>query len=260
MPRTLTECQLIERSIHKKYRKALWTPFAGAVKRYGLVLEGDRIAACVSGGRDSMLMAKLLQLLERCSDAPFSMTCLAVDPGWPAEERRRLEETAARLGLPLQILPAERPCARVRARQLFLRARELGCNKIALGQHFDDVVETALRALLYGAQLRGTLPKARSDRFPGMELIRPLYCVRRDTIAAWVRYNGLSFPGEEELDPARAEVRRLLARLKADNPDVEKSVFNALHAAWPDTFPGWSARGAAHAFLDDYDARTGASF
>ena len=260
MPRTLTECQLIERSIHKKYRKALWTPFAGAVKRYGLVLEGDRICACVSGGAAPMLLAKLMQLLEKCSDAPFQLVCLAADPGWPPEFRRQLEANAVRLALPLQILDDPTPDGAARLGRLFHRARELGCNKIALADCYDDVLATALASMLYEGELRGIPPKRRSARQDGMELIRPLYCVRRETILAWARYNALEFSPDEEEDPGRARARQLLRELKRDNSDVEKSLFNALHAVSLDTFPGWTARGASHSFLDDYDARAGSCF
>ena len=277
MPRTLDDCQLIERSIHKKYRKELWTPFVGAVKRYALINAGDRVCVCISGGKDSMLLAKLIQLLEKCSDVPFEAKYLVMDPGYNPENRRRIEENAARLRIPVEIFETDifgvansvekNPCylcARMRRGHLYSRARELGCNKIALGHHFNDVIETTVMAMLYGAQLQGMMPKLHSANFPGMELIRPLYCVHEDDIIAWSHYNGLEFircacrftegAASGEVVSKRAEIKQLLKTLKRDNPDVEKSVFNAIHAVSLDTFPGWKTRGEVHSFLEEYDS------
>lgn len=278
MSRELTPCQLIERSIHKKYRKALWTPFIAAVKRYELVNAGDRIAVCVSGGKDSMLLAKLMQLLQRVSDVPFELKYLVMDPGYNPENRRRIEENAALLELPVEIFETDvfdvanrvekNPCylcARMRRGHLYSRAQALGCNKIALGHHFNDVIETTVMAMFYGAQLQGMMPKLHSTNFPGMELIRPLYCVHEDDIIAWRRYNGLAFlqcacrftennaaSGDGVGESKRQEVKRLLKALKKDNPDIEKSVFNAVHAVCLDTFPGWKTKGEEHSFLEWY--------
>ncbi len=275
MSRALTDCQLIERSIHKKYRKELWTPFVGAVKRYALINAGDRIAVCISGGKDSMLMAKLVQLLERCSDVPFEAVYLVMDPGYSPANRRRIEQNAARLELPVQIFETDvfevangadkNPCylcARMRRGHLYSRAQALGCNKIALGHHFNDVIETTVMAMLYGAQLQGMMPKLHSTNFPGMELIRPLYRVHEDDIIAWSRYNGLEFLrcacrftegiASGHVTSKRDEVKQLLRALKKDNPDVEKSVFNAIHAVSLDTFPGWKSGGVEHSFLEKY--------
>ena len=278
MKRELTDGQLIERSINKKYRKALWTPFVAAVKRYELIQAGDRIAVCVSGGKDSMLMAKLVQLLARYSDVPFQAKYLVMDPGYSPENRRRIEENAARLGIPVEIFETDvfaaangaekNPCylcARMRRGHLYSRAQALGCNKIALGHHFNDVIETTVMAMFYGAQLQGMMPKLHSANFPGMQLIRPLYCVHEEDIIAWARYNGLTFlqcacrftegVAGGHVESKRQEVKRLLKALRQDNPDVEKSVFNAIHAVWLDTFPGWKAGGAEHSFLERYDER-----
>ena len=281
MKRELTDLQLIERSIHKKYRKELWTPFIAAVKRYELVNAGDRIAVCVSGGKDSMLLAVLMRLLQRCSDVPFEARYLVMDPGYSPANRRRIEENAARLGIPAEIFETDvfaaangaekNPCylcARMRRGHLYSRAQALGCNKIALGHHFNDVIETTVMAMLYGAQLQGMMPKLHSTNFPGMELIRPLYCVHEDDILAWKRYNRLTFlqcacrfteamseSGDGVGASKRQEVKQLLKTLRRDNPDVEKSVFNAIHAVSLDTFPGWKTRGEEHTFLEDYDAR-----
>ena len=281
MSRELTPTQLIERSIQKKYRKALWTPFILAVKRYALIGAGDKVAVCVSGGKDSMLLAKLMQLLQRFSDVPFEVKFLAMDPGYAPANRRRIEENARLLGIPLQIFETDvfdvanaaqkNPCylcARMRRGHLYSNARALGCNKIALGHHFNDVIETTVMAMLYGAQLQGMMPKLHSANFEGMELIRPLYCVHEEDIIAWKRYNNLEFlqcacrfteaiseSGDGVGASKRQEVKQLLKTLRRDNPDVEKSVFNAIHAVSLDTFPGWKTRGEEHSFLERYDER-----
>ena len=281
MPRELTPTQLIERSIQKKYRKELWTPFILAVKRYALIREGDRVAVCVSGGKDSMLLAKLMQLLQRYSDVPFEVKFLAMDPGYAPANRCRIEENARLLGIPLTIFETDvfdvanaaekNPCylcARMRRGHLYSNARALGCNKIALGHHFNDVIETTVMAMLYGAQLQGMMPKLHSTNFEGMELIRPLYCVHEEDIIAWRRYNRLEFlqcacrfteaiseSGDGVGASKRQEVKQLLKALRRENPDVEKSVFNAIHAVSLDTFPGWKTRGEEHSFLEWYDER-----
>ena len=281
MSRTLSPVQLIERSIQKKYRKELWTPFVLAVKRYELIQAGDRIAVCISGGKDSMLPAKHMELLQRHSDVPFEAKYLVMDPGYNPENRRRVEENAALLEIPVHIFETEvfdaanaaqaNPCylcARMRRGHLYSEAQRLGCNKIALGHHFNDVIETTVMAMLYGAQLQGMMPKLHSTNFPGMELIRPLYCVHEEDIIAWKRYNRLEFlqcacrfterrdaSGDGVGPSKRQEVKQLLKTLRRDNPDVEKSVFNAIHAVSLDTFPGWKTRGEAHSFLEWYDER-----
>ena len=277
MKRELDPCQLIERSIQKKYRKALWTPFITAVKRYRLIEAGDRVAVCVSGGKDSMLLAKLIQQLERFSEVPFEAEYIAMDPGYAPANRAQIEHNAALLRLPLRIFEtnvfevangAEKNpcylCARMRRGVLYSQAQALGCNKIALGHHFNDVIETTVMAMFYGAQLQGMMPKLHSANFPGMELIRPLYCVHEDDIVAWGRYNGLEFircacrftegVASGEVASKRAEVKALLRTLRRDNPDIEKSVFNAIHAVCLDTFPGWKTRGEEHSFLERYDS------
>ena len=278
MPRTLTECQLIERSIHKKYRKELWTPFIMGVKRYALIQPGDRIAVCISGGKDSMLLAKLMQLLRRITEIPFEVEYLVMDPGYNPENRRRIEENAALLRLPVRIFESDifdvangtekNPCylcARMRRGHLYSHAQALGCNKIALGHHFNDVIETTVMAMFYGAQLQGMMPKVHSANFPGMELIRPLYMVHEEDIIAWARYNGLTFlqcacrftenVASGHVESKRQDVKQLLRTLRRDNPDIEKSVFNAIHAVTLDTFPAWKTQGETHTFLEWYDAR-----
>ena len=254
MARELTPAQMIERSIQKKYRKALWTPFILAVKRYELIREGDRVAVCVRGDGNTMLLAKLVQLLERYSDVPFQAVYMAADTGDDPEGRKRLEDNAALLGIPLQGIGAN---AGARRSRLYEGARALGCNKIALGQCFSDVVESTVATMLYGGRLRGVMPKERSDDFEGMELIRPLYCVHGEDIAAWRDYNRLEFAPDGNGDSAgRQAVRRLLKTMRRDNPDIEKSVFNAIHAVSLDTFPAWRMGGEAHDFLEGYDQKT----
>ena len=206
MSRTLTPQETAERSLIKTYRKSIWNPFIAAVKRYELVEPGDCIAVCVSGGKDSFVLAKLMQELRRHTDRPFELVFLVMDPGYNPENRRLIEENARTLGIPIDIFESDifdvtvqvdkNPCylcARMRRGCLYARAQERGCNKIALGHHFSDVVETTLLGLFYGAQLQAMPPKLRSKNFPGMELIRPLYCVHEDAILNWRNYNQLRF-------------------------------------------------------------------
>ena len=276
MARELTRAQQIERSIIKKYRKELWNPFTYAINRYELIKAGDAVAVCVSGGKDSMLLAKLMQELHRHTTVPFDVSYIVMDPGYAPENRRRIEENAALLNIPANIFESDifavanaqekNPCylcARMRRGYLYAKARELGCNKIALGHHFNDVIETTLMALLFGAQLQGMMPKLHSTNFPGMELIRPLYCVHEDDIIAWARYNGLEFlrcacrftEGLEtgELTGKRRQTKELIRALKKTDPNVEKSIFNAIHELSLDTFPAYKTRGVEHFFLETYD-------
>ncbi len=278
MSRVLEDWQQIERSIIKKFRRELWNPFIAAVKRYKLVEEGDRIAICISGGKDSMLMAKLMQELSRHSDVPFETVFLVMDPGYSAHNREKIEQNARRLRVPITVFESnifevtesagESPCylcARMRRGFLYSRARELGCNKIALGHHLNDVIETPLISMLYGGQLQGMLPKLHSTNFPGMTLIRPLYCVREEDIIAWAQYNGLEFIRcacrftENAANPEspggskRLEVKELIKRLKLDDPYVEDSILSAMHSVHLDTFPGYKSEGEVHSFLERYE-------
>ena len=278
MPRDLTPREIAERSLIKPYRKTLWNPFIAAVKRYELVEPGDRIAVCISGGKDSMVLAKLMQELQRHTDRPFSLTYLVMDPGYRPENRALIESNAALLGIPVQIFESDifdvttrvekNPCylcARMRRGWLYAKARELGCTKIALGHHFSDVVETTLLGLFYGAQVQAMMPKLHSKNFPGMELIRPLYCVHEDAIIAWKNYNHLRFlqcacrfteardaSGDGVGESKRQEMKLLLRQLKKTNPNVEKSIFQAIHGVQLDTFPGFKYRGRFHSFLEYY--------
>ncbi len=283
MPKDLTPCETAERSIIKKYRKTLWNPFIAAVKRYELVAPGDKIAVCISGGKDSMLLAKLMQELRRHTDRPFELTFMVMDPGYAPENRRLIEENAAALEIPVTIFDSDifdvtvqadrNPCylcARMRRGFLYAKAQELGCNKIALGHHFSDVVETTLMGLLYGAQIQAMPPKLHSKNFSGMELIRPLYCVHEEDVISWKNYNHLQFLQcacrfTEERDAAedgvghskRQEMKVLLRELKKTNPNVEKSIFAAIHGVQLDTMVGVKSRGKEYSFLDLYDQKLG---
>lgn len=272
MKRDMSEVQRLESGILKERRKVLWRPFMNAVRRYALIQPGDRIAVCVSGGKDSMLLAKLMQILERHSEVPFEAVYLVMDPGYDAANRRQVEDNARRLGIPYTLFESDvfevaesqdaNPCflcARMRRGCLYDRAQALGCNKLALGHHFNDVIETTVMAMLWGGQLQGMMPKLRSRSHPGMEVIRPLYMVHEQDIIAWAEANGLSFiqcacrVTQKSGGSKRQEVKELLARLNLENDKVEKNVFNAIHTLQPDSFPGWRAHGVAHSFLEWYD-------
>ena len=249
MSRELTPQETAERSLIKTYRKSIWNPFIAAVKRYELIEPGDRIAVCISGGKDSVILAKLMQELQRHTSQPFELVFMVMDPGYKPENRKLIEDNAALLGIPITIFDSDifdvtvsvekNPCylcARMRRGFLYAKAQELGCNKIALGHHFSDVIETTVMGLFYGGQLQAMPPKLRSKNFPGMELIRPLYCVHEDAIIAWKNYNHLQFLQcacrfTEEREAAgdgvgrskRQEIKFLLRELKKTNPNIEKS-------------------------------------
>ena len=274
MARELDTCQLAERSLIKKYRKELWNPFIAAIKRYELIQSGDRIAVCVSGGKDSWLLAMLMKHLQPFSEIPFDLEFICMDPGYSPENRRQIEENAALLHIPLTIFETdvfsaseqaagENPCyicARMRRGHLYAEAQRRGCNKIALGHHLNDVIETALMSMTYGAQLQGMVPRLRSTNFEGMELIRPLYCVREDDILAWQRYNGLTFLrcacrfSESAVYDAgaskRKETKELIRSMRAVNPNVEINLFASLHKVNLDTLPGYKTDGEMHSFLE----------
>ncbi len=278
MPRELKKYQLIERSIIKRFRKEIWNPFILAVKQYELIKENDKIAVCISGGKDSMLCAKLMQQLQRHSDVPFELVFLVMDPGYNTQNRQRIEENAKLLSIPITIFESnifdvansvqKSPCylcARMRRGHLYAKARELGCNKIALGHHFSDVIETTLIGMFYGSQLQAMLPKLHSTNFEGMELIRPMYCIHEDSIKAWCRYNELEFiqcacrfteqyknNGNENLMSKRQEIKDLIKELKKTNPNIEHSIFKSIHAVCLDTMPGYKSHGMEHTFLENY--------
>ncbi len=279
MERQMDECQKIERSIIKKYRKQLWTPFIVAVKRYELIQAGDKIAVCISGGKDSMLMAKLMQELQRHSEVPYELEFLVMDPGYNEVNRRKIESNAALMNIPITVFETnifdvanqteKNPCylcARMRRGHLYKKAQQLGCNKIALGHHFNDVIETTVMSMFYGSQLQAMPPKLHSTNFPGMTLIRPLYCIREEDILAWCRYNHLEFiqcacrmtesmtvSSCGSSSSKRQETKLLLRQLSKTNPNIENSIFRSIHAVALDTMPGFKTEGQEHSFLERFD-------
>ena len=279
MARKRTPQETAERSLIKTYRKSIWNPFIAAVKRYELIEPGDRIAVCISGGKDSVALAKLMQELQRHTAQPFELVFMVMDPGYNPANRKLIEDNAALLGIPITIFDSDifdvtvsvekNPCylcARMRRGFLYAKAQELGCNKIALGHHFSDVIETTVMGLFYGGQLQAMPPKLRSKNFPGMELIRPLYCVHEEAIIAWKNYNHLQFLQcacrfTEERDAAedgvghskRQEIKFLLRELKKTNPNIEKSIFQGINGIQLDTFPGFKHRGVFHSFPELYN-------
>jgi len=276
--RSITE--QVELSLRKKFKKSIWCKFTKAINEYQLVQPNDRIAVCISGGKDSMLMAKLFQELKRHDKFPFEVVFLVMDPGYSPENRRVIEDNARSMSIPVHIFEStifdsvynieKNPCyicARMRRGYLYSKAKELGCNKIALGHHFDDVIETILMGMLYGGQVQTMMPKLHSTNFEGMELIRPLYLVREDEIKHWRDYNDLHFiqcackftdtcttcaPDSRSVSK-RLEVKNLIAELKKVNPQVEKNIFRSVENVNLSTVIAYKQHGEAHNFLDTYD-------
>ena len=269
----------VELSIRKKFRKKIWCKFTKAINEYELVKEGDRIAVCISGGKDSMLMAKLFQELKLHYKFPFEVKFLVMDPGYSPANRQVIEENAKKLNIPIKIFESDifdsvyniekSPCylcARMRRGHLYSYAREMGCNKIALGHHYDDVIETILMGMLYGAQMQTMMPKLHSTNFEGMELIRPLYLIREDDIKAWRDYNNLHFIqcackftdtcttcNNEENQSKRMEIKKLISDLKKVNPFVESNIFRSVENVNLDTLVAYKKDSIKHHFLDEYD-------
>ncbi len=271
-------CAEIERSIIKKFRRELWCRFTRAVREYELIQDGDRIAVCISGGKDSMLMAKLFQELHRHGRQNFDLVFLVMDPGYSKENYQRIMDNAALLELPVTVFRSEifditaaeesSPCylcARMRRGFLYSKAQELGCNKIALGHHYDDVIETILMGMLYGGQIQTMMPKLHSANFPGMQLIRPMYLIREKDIIHWAGYNNLEFircacriternadPVEGEKRSKRQEVKELIASLAEQDPVVESNIFRSVENVNLDTVVAWKQGNVRHHFLDSY--------
>ena len=268
----------VELSLRKKFKKSIFTKFAKAVCNYELVKPGDKIAVCISGGKDSMLMAKCFQELKRHNKFDFEVKFLVMDPGYSQENRKVIEENARRLDIPITIFESDifdavydiekSPCylcARMRRGHLYSYAKELGCNKIALGHHYDDVIETILMGMLYGGQVQTMMPKLHSTNFEGMELIRPLYLVRESDIEAWRDYNGLHFiqcackftdtctSCNNENASKRKEIKGLIAELKKTNPFVEGNIFKSVENVNLATVVAYKKDGVKHHFLDTYD-------
>lgn len=272
-------CSAVETSLRKKFRKKIWCNFTKAINEYELVKEGDKIAVCISGGKDSMLMAKLFQELKLHNKFQFEVKFVVMDPGYSPENRHVIEENARKLKVPIEIFESnifesvytieKSPCylcARMRRGYLYSFAKELGCNKIALGHHYDDVIETILMGMLYGGQVQTMMPKLHSTNFEGMELIRPLYLIREDEIKAWRDYNHLHFIqcackftdtcttcNNEENRSKRVEVKELISRLKEKNPFVEANIFRSVENVNLSTVIAYKKDGVKHHFLDEYD-------
>ncbi len=265
----------IEKSITKKFDKEIWNRFTAALNEYELIKEGDKIAVCISGGKDSMLMAKLFQELKRHNKYPFELEYLLMDPGYSPGNRKLIEDNAKTLGIPLTLFESDifesvthidkNPCyicARMRRGHLYSKAKELGCNKIALGHHFDDVIETILMGMLYGAQVQTMMPKLPSTNYEGMELIRPMYLIREKDIIHWCDYNDLHFircacrfterTAESEEESKRLETKKLIAELKKTNPQVDINIFRSMENVNIDTVIGYKKNGEKHSFLEDY--------
>ncbi len=271
----------IERSIIKQYRKTIWRPFVSALNEYDMIRPGDKIAVCISGGKDSFLLAKCMQEILRHGKMTFGLEFLVMDPGYHPANRKMIEENACRMDIPVKIFESdifdvvvdveESPCylcARMRRGWLYAKAKELGCNKIALGHHFDDVIETILMSMLYGAQVNTMMPKLHSTNFPGMELIRPLYLVREADILSWKEDNGLGFLQcacrfteridkekalEEEVHSSkRQEVKELIRELEKVNPGVAKNIFRSVENVNLDACIGYVKGGERHHFLETY--------
>lgn len=277
MAKVLSECERIERSVITKFRSGIWTKFLQAVREYRLIEAGDKIAVCISGGKDSMLLAKCVQELKKHSDIPFEAEYIVMNPGYNGENFDLIKENLERLRIPARIFSSdifevsgeiggEHPCylcARMRRGFLYARAQELGCNKIALGHHKSDVIETTLMGMLFGGQIQGMMPKISSANFKGMELIRPLYCVLEDDIIHWKEYNGLKFiacacrltaslPQGEQGKSARQDVKNLIKSFRERNPNVDASIFKSIHNVQLDTLPAFKYDGKTYSFNEKY--------
>ena len=278
----------IERSIIKEYRKTIWRPFVKGLQEYEMIQDGDRVAVCISGGKDSMLLAKCLQQLKRQSDTKFELEFIVMDPGYQPENRKLIEENAALMNIPLRMFDSDifdivvdvdqSPCylcARMRRGYLYSHARELGCNKIALGHHFDDVIETILMGILYGGQINTMMPKLHSTNFSGMELIRPLYFVKEEDILAWRDSNHLHFlqcacrfteqiakeraaageavnGGDIVHTSKRQEMKELIAKLRKNSPFIDANIMKSVENINLDACLGYVQKGVRHHFLETY--------
>ena len=272
----------IEKSIRKKFHKSIFSKFAKAINEYDLLQENDKVAVCISGGKDSMLMAKLFQELKRHDKFPFELVFLVMDPGYSRENRKIIEQNAKMMDIPITVFETnifdsvyeieKSPCylcARMRRGYLYSKAKELGCNKIALGHHYDDVIETILMGMLYGAQVQTMMPKLHSTNFEGMELIRPMYLVREEDIKHWRDYNGLKFLQcacrftdncsscrTDGTDASkRMEIKKMIAEMKKTNPYVEANIFRSVENVNLKTIIAYKDNGVKHHFLESYDKK-----
>ena len=269
-----------ELSLRKKFKNSIWCKFTKGINEYDLVSPNDKIAVCISGGKDSMIMAKLFQELKRHDKFPFEVEFIVMDPGYNTENRQKIEENARNLSIPINIFESDifgsvehiekNPCyicARMRRGYLYSKAKELGCNKIALGHHFDDVIETILMGMLYGGQVQTMMPKLHSTNFEGLELIRPMYLVRESDIKHWCSYNELQFiqcacrftetcadiGADGHSVSKRMETKNLIAELKKINPQVEKNIFRSVENVNLSTIIAYKDKNGVHNFLDTYN-------
>lgn len=277
LARVLDKQQQIERSIIKKYRKTIWNGFIGSVQEYELIKRNDKIAVCISGGKDSMILAKCMELLKRHSEVPFELKYIVMDPGYAKPNRELIKKNLKTLGIDAEIFESDifdvaytaggSPCylcARMRRGALYAKAKSIGCNKIALGHHLDDAIETLLMSMLYSSEIKTMLPKLHSTNFEGMELIRPLYKVKERDIISWAEYNDLNFlrcackftadSAEDEMLSKRQEMKTLVKKLRENNPEADDNIFRSLHNVNMATIPGWrdSDSGDKHSFIEKY--------
>lgn len=274
----ISVCREVERSIVKKFRKDIWRKFTQAIQEYDLIQDGDKIAVCISGGKDSMLMAKLFQELERHGRKNFDPVYLVMNPGYNEKNYQMILDNARLLQVPVTVFQSnifeavaeagDSPCylcARMRRGYLYSRAKELGCNKIALGHHYDDVIETILMGMLYGGQIQTMMPKLHSTNFEGMELIRPLYLVREEAILRWRDYNKLQFiqcacrfteqnalGAESEQNSKRQEIKTLIRQLSQKDPVIEKNIFRSVENVNVSAVIAYKQDGVRHHFLEEY--------
>ena len=267
----------IERSLITKYRKDIYSKFVKAVADYELIKENDNIMVCISGGKDSFLLAKCIQELIKHGKFPFTAHYVVMDPGYNPKNRKMIEDNAKILGIPIEIFESNifesvasvdvkgacYLCARMRRGNLYAKAKELGCNKIALGHHFDDVIETTLLSMFYGAEFKTMMPKLHSDNFPGLELIRPLYLVHEDDIISWKNYNELTFlncacrftekTASKETDSKRKEIKELIKELKKKNKTIDQNIFNSTSNVNMNCILEWTKGNTKHSFLEEYE-------
>ena len=266
----------IERSIIKKYRKYIWSKFIKAISEYELVKENDNIMVCISGGKDSFLMAKCFQELKRHGKYPFNVHYVVMDPGYTEKNLDQIKENAKILNIDIEIFESDifevvdkiaddSPCylcARMRRGFLYSKAASLGCNKIALGHHFDDVIETTLLSIFYGSEVKTMMPKLKSDNFPGLELIRPMYLIKEESIIAWAKTNNLTFlncackfteNNNLEQNSKRKEIKELIKKLKEVNPNIDRNIFKSLDNINLNCILGYTKNKEKHSFLENYD-------
>ena len=273
----MDKSKAVEHSIITKYKKTLFHRFIGAVKDYELISQGDKIAVCISGGKDSMLLAKLMQELSIHGDYPFDMEFIVMDPGYTPQNRQRIIDNSEILNIPIRIFETDifdsvvniekNPCylcARMRRGHLYKYAQSLGCNKIALGHHFDDVIETILMGMLYGAQIQTMMPRIKSTNYEGMELIRPMYYIREKDIISWRNYNNLEFLQcacrfternallDGTGDSKRQEIKNLIREMKKVNPQVDINIFRSVERVNLSTIIGYYKEDEEHNFLENF--------